>query len=165
MEAASKSLFYGLAEILVKVLQVAYSQLAEILVPMFMRTDDAVNVSRGESQVDRKLSPSELVRFPREGDCTGRVRQLFAMVLEGVHILSVINGETRNAAPRGQEAPCAEVDHESAGGKRVANDVPHMRATGRDGREPIRSAGNLGSGQREPLCLRSKPRAERRDHC
>ena len=75
--------FYGLAEILVKVLQVTHCQLAKITVSVFVRADDTVDICRGESQVDRKPSPSELVRFPREGDCTGRVRHLFAMVLEG----------------------------------------------------------------------------------
>jgi hypothetical protein len=48
---------------------VIYSQLAEITVPVLMRTDDAVGICRE----NRKPSPSELVRFPRESDCTGRV--------------------------------------------------------------------------------------------
>ena len=73
-----------------------YSQFAEIAVPVLMRAYEAVHICWGESKVDRKPSPSELVRFPREGDFTGRVRQLFAMVLEGIYILSAYSEKPRD---------------------------------------------------------------------
>ena len=73
-----------------------YSQFAEIAVPVLMRADDAVDICRGESQVDREPFPSEPVRFPREGDFTGRVRQLFAMVLEGIYIPSAYSEKPRD---------------------------------------------------------------------
>jgi hypothetical protein len=83
MEAAAQPLFYCLVEVLVKVFQTAYAQLAEIPVPVLVRTNDAVHICRGESQIDRKLPSSEPGRFAREANRAGRIRQLFAVVLKG----------------------------------------------------------------------------------
>jgi len=123
MKAASQPLFDCLVEILVKVFKTAYTQLAKISVPVLMRADDAINIRRRVSQVNPKLPSSKPVRFAREGDRAGRVWQLFAVILKGVQVLSVINEKAWHAAPSGQKAPCAEVDHEAAGGDRVENDI------------------------------------------
>jgi hypothetical protein len=90
---------------------------------VLLRADDAVNICRGESQVDRKLPSSEPVRFAREANRAGRIRQLFAVVLKGVQVPSVINEEAWHATSSGQKAPGAEVDHKAAGGERLANDI------------------------------------------
>ena len=74
MEASPQPLIYSLAEILMKVFQVAYAQATKIPVPVVVSADDTIHIARGESQVDYKLPPSEPVCFAREADNAGRVR-------------------------------------------------------------------------------------------
>lgn len=46
MKTASQSLLDGLIKILMTILEAADAQFAKIFVPMFVRTDDAVNIRR-----------------------------------------------------------------------------------------------------------------------
>ena len=165
MKTASQSLFDGLIEVLMGILEAADAQLAKIFIPVFVRTDDAVNVRRRESKVNRQLISSEAVLLGRETDRASLIWQLFAMILKWVQISSIINKKAWYATPSGNEAPCAEVDYKATSRKRLTNDILEVGAAGGDGRFPVGSARNLAAGQRNSLYFRRKPRSELRGQC
>ena len=86
---------------------------------MLVCAHNTVNVCLGKLQVYREFPSSKPVLFRRESDCASRVWQLFAVILKGVQVLSVINEEAWNAASSGKKPPSAEVDHEAAGGEQA----------------------------------------------
>lgn len=129
MKPSAQPLIYRTVNILVKVFYATNAQLAEIPVPVLVRADYAIDICLGELQVNRKSSSSEPIGIVREADRAGRIRQLFAVVLKGIQILTVVDEEARYAAPFSKKTPRAEVDHEAACGERMANDISYVRAT------------------------------------
>ena len=70
----------------------------------FVRSNNALDVPLGKSQIDLKLPSSKAVSFTRKLDNTSRIWHLFAMVLKGIQVLPIINKETRSATSSRQKS-------------------------------------------------------------
>ena len=127
MKAAAQPLIYRTVDILVKVFYAANAQLAKIPVPLLVCADYAIDICLGESQINRKSSSPEPIGIARETDHAGRIRQLFAVVLKGIQILTIVDEEARYSASLAKKTPSTEVDHEAAGRERMPDDISHVR--------------------------------------
>jgi hypothetical protein len=127
MKSAAQPLIYRTVDILVEIFYAANAQLAKIAVPVLVRAYNAIDICVGESQVNRKSSSSEAIGIAREIDRAIRIRQMFAVILKGIQILTIVDEEARYSASLAKKTPSTEVDHEAAGRERMPDDISHVR--------------------------------------
>jgi len=161
VEAAAEPLPDQRGAITVAVHQPTDAEVPQIVVPVLVDSQAAVDVGIAEAKIDVEPQHPERVRDVAEPHDAVGGRQVFAVVLERITVRAPLDEKAPRFAPLREHPLEAEAEEEPEQPDRVSQQVAQMGPDRRALGHPVRRARHLRARERKSLRVGREPGTER----